>query len=402
MAAVLYAFTTVLLATAGIDAVQPGAFVSPISPPTTPTAKRSFAGTSSLSAFRVPGVLTHPSLTTLDPSKLTPPAIVKPARLVKSGGKRIGKRFVSSAEAAEIAADDESTITVPDGGQGEKFSLSGIFGKGFRAFTLPSGPFPNPQYDLQLCGLRNQAWICDPDGILPSVYDREGIQRILNDIRDNCKVACPDGKEKGFQVGVALVRKMLLGESDDKYVLAAKYATAIGNQWGVGDKGCDNGLVFFLSRDDKVVHIRTANQAAVRVSNEDLSKIIDDMKPELRREDYTGAIRKGLTLLEAKLQDPSSPSTTITVSHPINDDIVTVFLISVVVFLAILWAKYQFNNRPKPPDDDTAGPKEPKTKTRRSTTTSKRTYRSYSSYGSSYSGGGYYGGGGGYSGGGIS
>ncbi|CEL96774.1 unnamed protein product [Vitrella brassicaformis CCMP3155] len=375
MAGALYAFTTALFAMAGTDAVRPGAFVAPIrfSPPTTAIDKRRDASATSLFAlFRLPGIFMRPSLSTLDPFKLTAPAIVQPGRLVgHQAGKRGSRRVLSSAEAAEIATDDESTITVPDGGeQNDKFSLSGVSSlsavQPSSPCSLPSGPFPNPQYDLLQCGLRNKGWVCDPDGVLPSVYDREMIQRILNDIRDNCRLTCPDGEERGFQVSVALVRKMLLREGENKYSLAAKWATSIGNQWGVGDKGCGNGVIFFLSRDDRVVHIQAAKQAKLRVSNRDLTTIIDAMKPALRREDYSGAIRKGLTLLEAKLKDPSSKSA-IAVSVQISDEALPALLIAAIILTLIMWIIWYANS---------GKPEQPKSPRRRST--------SYSSYTPSY------------------
>lgn len=36
---------------------------------------------------------------------------------------------------------------------------------------------------------------------------------------------------------------------------AEYFAKSLHHTWGVGDAKCDNGLVFFLSQDDRQVHI---------------------------------------------------------------------------------------------------------------------------------------------------
>lgn len=56
-----------------------------------------------------------------------------------------------------------------------------------------------------------------------------------------------------FQIAVALVKSMKLQRGRDEAEQAAAFAKAIHQKWGVGASTCDNGLVLFLSKDDRQV-----------------------------------------------------------------------------------------------------------------------------------------------------
>lgn len=57
----------------------------------------------------------------------------------------------------------------------------------------------------------------------------------------------------GMQVAVALVQSMKLQNGRSEAEQAEHFAKSLHKSWGVGDKSCDNGLVFFLSKDDRQV-----------------------------------------------------------------------------------------------------------------------------------------------------
>lgn len=56
-----------------------------------------------------------------------------------------------------------------------------------------------------------------------------------------------------LQIAVALVKSMKLQRGRDEAEQAAAFAKAIHQKWGVGASTCDNGLVLFLSKDDRQV-----------------------------------------------------------------------------------------------------------------------------------------------------
>ena len=58
-----------------------------------------------------------------------------------------------------------------------------------------------------------------------------------------------------MQVAVALVDRMKLQDGRSEAQQAEFFAKSLHTSWGVGDKSCDNGLVFFLSKADRQVPV---------------------------------------------------------------------------------------------------------------------------------------------------
>ena len=62
-----------------------------------------------------------------------------------------------------------------------------------------------------------------------------------------------------MQVGVAVMRKMdLRGQTPAQ--AAERFATALFDQWGPGDKRCHNGVILLLSVEDRQACTRDCNQ----------------------------------------------------------------------------------------------------------------------------------------------
>ena len=55
------------------------------------------------------------------------------------------------------------------------------------------------------------------------------------------------------QVAIALVKSMKLQDGRDEAQQAEFFAKSLHNGWGVGDATCNNGLLLFLSQDDRQV-----------------------------------------------------------------------------------------------------------------------------------------------------
>ncbi len=64
-----------------------------------------------------------------------------------------------------------------------------------------------------------------------------------------------------LQVAVALVQSMKLQNGRSEAEQAEYFAKSLHKAWGVGDKNCDNGLVFLLSKDDRQVILRSPNHS---------------------------------------------------------------------------------------------------------------------------------------------
>lgn len=77
---------------------------------------------------------------------------------------------------------------------------------------------------------------------------------------------------------------------DDPLAKSKALAKNIHDQWGVGNKACNNGVLVFLAVKDRKVHISTGRGAKEIVSDKQARRIIDGMKRHLRAEDYLAAL----------------------------------------------------------------------------------------------------------------
>lgn len=165
--------------------------------------------------------------------------------------------------------------------------------------------FPNPMKNPVSCGRIKASYVCDPDQIFRSEFERDKLQYLLLQIRQQIKskIRCPDGTLRGFQGAVAVIDRMerLPGESVSS--AAKNYAKTIGDSWGVGDPQCGNGFLIFLSRDDRAVHIFTAPNTRKYVTDEAASSIISKMKPYFVSGEYGNGSLYGLHLIKNRLVD---------------------------------------------------------------------------------------------------
>lgn len=83
-------------------------------------------------------------------------------------------------------------------------------------------------------------------------------------------------------------------ESLDGYPLET-FANDIGEKWGVGQKGKDNGIVIALSEQDRKITIRTGYGAQIQLPPSINKMIIDQVIiPFFKKGDYAGGINAGV------------------------------------------------------------------------------------------------------------
>lgn len=162
---------------------------------------------------------------------------------------------------------------------------------------LPWNPsnFPNPKRDIHLCGRGGKpSNICDPDNVLGSEKAGDRIEGILKDIWDGVPpygtIRCGDGALHGYQVAVALMKKMEVGPHQTPAGAAEAMAKDLYAKWNVGDPKCSNGVVLMVAIDNRQVYISTGKGARLRLTDSAASGVIGKMKPYLRRGDYVMAI----------------------------------------------------------------------------------------------------------------
>mmetsp|Transcript_70616 Transcript_70616/g.169199 ORF Transcript_70616/g.169199 Transcript_70616/m.169199 type:complete len:365 (-) Transcript_70616:71-1165(-) len=83
---------------------------------------------------------------------------------------------------------------------------------------------------------------------------------------------------------------------------AETFATQLGERWGVGHRGCDNGVVLFAAIGDRYAYLKTAKKAHEMISDSEAVRIIDHMKPELKSQDYDAAFMEGVHLIHSGLE----------------------------------------------------------------------------------------------------
>lgn len=109
------------------------------------------------------------------------------------------------------------------------------------------------------------------------VLSKETIQTIdkLNEKADNT--------DKKLKIGV-YIAKDLDGKSVEETALE------IARKWKIGDKDTNNGVLLFLTINDKKSRLEVSDNLSTRLTDIQSKTILDNMKPKLRNNDYDGAV----------------------------------------------------------------------------------------------------------------
>eukprot|EP01130_Rhizamoeba_saxonica_P017546 TRINITY_DN8530_c0_g1_i1.p1 TRINITY_DN8530_c0_g1~~TRINITY_DN8530_c0_g1_i1.p1 ORF type:complete len:390 (+),score=94.56 TRINITY_DN8530_c0_g1_i1:25-1194(+) len=154
--------------------------------------------------------------------------------------------------------------------------------------------FPNPNN-----GDCDGTWVCDPDHLL-SKQAKDRLWGVIQLIEKKYEPAC----KKGYQVGVAIIKHMHGGNT---LYQAERYAKSLHDQWGVGHRDCQSGIMMFLAIGDRHMYISTGRDARVRLTDHLATQIIDEMKYYLKNENYDDALVTGVELIGEVLENGSLP-----------------------------------------------------------------------------------------------
>jgi len=171
---------------------------------------------------------------------------------------------------------------------------------------------PNPYSEPAKCGLTGPGWLCDADSLLTPT-GRAKVLDIMTSINKKTRVQCPGGQQS-YQVAAAIVWKM---HGDDwawpgfgvasKVQTAEMFSEAILKRWGVGQAGCDDGLLLFVSIGDRFAYLKTGKKTLQVLSFQEAFQIIEHMKPLLQEGKYDDALQKGFLHISDALQGKSVP-----------------------------------------------------------------------------------------------
>ena len=162
--------------------------------------------------------------------------------------------------------------------------------------TNPRG-LPSPARDPKACGWAtgdDASLLCDPDSLL-TVEEKQNIASLLDDV--STKLTDPGCDDKPFQIGIAIVRASALRATytSDGPTGAVADAQRLLDDWGVGEQGCNNGVVLLLAMAPRKFALyggggakRAGLSAPVREA------ILDRMKTPLRAGKTHDALRRAV------------------------------------------------------------------------------------------------------------
>lgn len=135
---------------------------------------------------------------------------------------------------------------------------------------------------------------------------------------------------------------VLTVESLDGYPLE-NFANEIGEKWGVGTKGKDNGVIIVLSKRDRKITIRTGYSAQIYLPPSVNKSIIDNVIiPYFKQGDFAGGINAGVdTIFKAfagqyKNDRPKKGNNV--------DALVVFFVIAFFIFIFVVVSRGDGNN----------------------------------------------------------
>eukprot|EP00939_MAST-03C_sp_MAST-3C-sp1_P004025 g4025.t1 len=163
---------------------------------------------------------------------------------------------------------------------------------------------PSPVLYARECGLKSPGYVCDPSGVL-SEEARENIATLLDAIeRGVHDDACASGS---FQVAVAISKRANQGSrrfasGDD----AVEEAKRLMDDWGVGIKGCNNGVVLFLAMDDRKFGLYAGAGASEYLPSYRRNNVLEGMKDDLRAGRVDRAVTNAVLDIRNALQTKPS------------------------------------------------------------------------------------------------
>jgi uncharacterized protein len=84
------------------------------------------------------------------------------------------------------------------------------------------------------------------------------------------------------------------------------YSTRLFNQWGLGKKQDQNGLLFLLALKERKMRLEVGSGLKTRLSDSQAQALLDQsVKPKFKNQDYDGGLAAALDQIEQKLKQKS-------------------------------------------------------------------------------------------------
>ena len=169
--------------------------------------------------------------------------------------------------------------------------------------------------------LNNTAFAIDlPDAPQNGIYDPKNY--LDNSVSEHL---ANTNKDNNTQIGVYIV------DSLDKSI--EETSLEVARHWKIGDSKSNRGILITIAVKDRKLRIETSNEVSGDLTDVKAKEIIENAKPELRSNDYSGAVKKMIT----EVNNIAEHKTDNTIERTINSLVFWTFVcIILCVIIAII------------------------------------------------------------------
>ncbi|CDI84899.1 hypothetical protein, conserved [Eimeria praecox] len=101
----------------------------------------------------------------------------------------------------------------------------------------------------------SHSWICDPDHLL-SPEEQAFVEARLLKLRDTAQSKCNESPNY-YQTAVAVASDIVVNANETPQEATDRFAESLLRRWGVGNKGCHDGIVLAFVKNLKTVSLAT-------------------------------------------------------------------------------------------------------------------------------------------------
>ncbi|XP_026189618.1 uncharacterized protein LOC113146450 [Cyclospora cayetanensis] len=193
------------------------------------------------------------------------------AKAIADGYTQIGHPFRFDKQVAFAPSAEELTSEVwwpatgrPPLRKNQRPHLDQTFDVAMHTDISFPNPFEQPEKCVAFSSL-SHSWICDPDQLL-SPQEQAFVEARLLKLRDTAQSNCNDS-QKYYQVAVAVASDIVVNENETPQEATDRFAESLLRRWGVGNKGCHDGIVLAFVKNLKTVSLATRENVDARVAS---------------------------------------------------------------------------------------------------------------------------------------
>lgn len=200
-----------------------------------------------------------------------------------------------------------------------------------RAVRISIGDIPNPMISPELCGRNgvSKSVICDVHDKL-SVDDKNVLEGVIEDIN-------------GIEFAIVVISETdSVNWFESKETTAKTYATTLHNEWGVGEKDLNNGVLLFVAIDDRTIFISVGDGLQEQLPDRLLDEVIEHMKIYFRQASYGKGLESGVVEIHKIYENKSYVNAS---NSEANVSAYLIYGVFAAVCVGMLYINYKENSR---------------------------------------------------------